>query len=170
MKILTIIRHAKSTWDFPELSDRERPLNDRGLRDAPIMGSRLAAAGFPVPDLIICSPAVRTRETARILAEKLAILKSTISFEERLYHASVGDLLTVIAEQDAAIDHLLIVGHNPGLTEFVNFLSPALTSNLPTSGIIAFSINQPDWKLVSNHLGRAPETTLLLFDYPKKQS
>ena len=162
MKTLTIVRHAKSSWNNPGLSDHERPLNQRGERDAPDMGKRLKAHGIR-PSLIVSSPANRAWTTARIIATEIGYPIEFLQREKGLYHASVDQILDVIASQDEGFNNLMIVGHNPGLTDFANFLSPGLTNNLPTAGVVTVEIDRDDWILY----GR-PETRLLVHDYPKK--
>lgn len=161
-KTLTIVRHAKSSWDNPGLSDRDRPLNKRGERDAPIMGARLREHDIR-PSLIVSSPAQRAWSTARVIAEEIAYPLEFLQREKSLYLASVDEILDVIASQDEGFNSLMIVGHNPGLTEFANFLSPGLTNNLPTAGVVAVEIDRDDWNLYER-----PPTRLLVHDYPKK--
>lgn len=163
MKTLTIVRHAKSSWDFPELSDRERPLNDRGNRTAPIMGARMLEAGIS-PEKIVSSPAVRAWRTAEIIAEVISYPAENLVPDQRLYHASVPETLTVIADQGEDCDHLMIVGHNPGFTDLANYLSPDLTWNLPTAGIVTVNCEDEDFDLKRN-----PAATLVYHDYPKKK-
>ncbi len=163
MKTLTIVRHAKSSWDNPGLPDRERPLNKRGERDAPKMGKRMHDAGIR-PSLIVSSPAARAWTTARIVAAELGYPLEFLQREKDLYLASLDRILDVIVAQDNGFNNLMIVGHNPGLTDFVNYLQPGLTSNLPTAGVVSVSINQDDWNLYER-----PQTELLLHDYPKKK-
>ena len=162
MKTLTIVRHAKSSWSDPRLSDRERPLNRRGERDAPVMGKRIADAGIR-PSLIVSSPATRAWTTARVIAEKLSYPTEFLQRENQLYLASLNDLLDLVVAQDDGFNSLIIVGHNPGLTDFVNFLSPGLTNNLPTTGVVAVNIDQDHWQLHEQ-----PRIELLMHDYPKK--
>jgi len=162
MKTLTIVRHAKSSWDHPGLNDRERPLNKRGEHDAPLMGQRVMEHGIR-PSLIISSPATRAWETARIIAAAISYPLEFLQREKSLYHASVDTLLNVIVAQDSGFNSLMIVGHNPGLTDFANYLSPGLTNNLPTAGVVSVEIDQDDWDLFAR-----PATELLLYDYPKK--
>ena len=162
MKTLTIVRHAKSSWHEPVLSDRERPLNKRGQRDAPRMGKRIADAGIR-PSLIISSPATRAWTTAQIIAEELSYPVEFLQREKSPYLASLNDILDVIVAQDDGFNSLMVVGHNPGLTNMVNFLSPGITGNLPTAGVVSVTIDQDDWKLYEQ-----PQTELVLHDYPKK--
>jgi phosphohistidine phosphatase len=163
MKSLTIVRHAKSSWEERGLSDRERPLNKRGKHDAPIMGKRVAEAGIR-PSQIISSPAVRAWTTARIFAKELGYPAEFLQREDGLYLASLDNLLDVIATQDNGFNNLMLFGHNPGLTDLVNYLVPGLTSNLPTSGVVSVNLDCEDWMLYDR-----PETELVLYDYPKKQ-
>jgi phosphohistidine phosphatase len=164
MRTLTLVRHAKSSWSDPSLSDRNRPLNKRGERDAPKMGKRIAAAGIR-PSLIISSPAVRAWTTAKVVAEAIAYPLEFLQREDGLYLASLDRLLDVVAAQDEGFKSLMLFGHNPGLTEFANFLSPGLTNNVPTAGVVSVAIDGADWSLY----GR-PATELVIFDYPKKKA
>ncbi len=126
MKTLTIVRHAKSSWNEQGLSDRKRPLNKRGQRDAPRMGKRIADAGIR-PSLIVSSPATRAWTTAQFIAEELSYPVEFLQRENSLYLASLNDILDVIVDQDDGFNSLMVVGHNPGLTNMVNFLSPGIT-------------------------------------------
>ncbi len=161
MKSLILVRHAKSSWNDEKLSDRERPLNDRGERDAPEMGKRIVNHGIR-PSLIITSPAVRARTTAKIIAQQIGYPIEFLQREDSLYLASLDDLLDVVAAQDNGFNNLMVVGHNPGLTEFANFLLPGLTSNLPTAGMVSIQIDRDDW-----NLHERPKAELIAYDYPK---
>lgn len=161
MKTLTLVRHAKSSWNHPDLSDRQRPLNARGERDAPDMGQRIVAHGIR-PSLIITSPATRAWTTARIIASEIGYPAEFLQREDSLYLASLEDLLDAVVAQDSGFNNLMVVGHNPGLTEFANFLVPGLTNNLPTAGVVSVQIDRDDWNLYQQ-----PKAELLAFDYPK---
>jgi phosphohistidine phosphatase len=163
MKTLTLVRHAKSSWHDTNLSDRERPLNKRGLRDAPIMARRAVEVGIR-PSLIVASPAVRAWTTAKIFAMELGYPVEFLQREDDIYLASLDRLLDVVASQDAGFNHLMLFGHNPGLTDFANYLSPGLTNNLPTAGIVSVEFDRDDWILFEK-----PAIELLVYDYPKKQ-
>lgn len=162
MKSLTIVRHAKSSWKDRGLTDRERPLNKRGERDAPEMGRRIKEYGIR-PSLIISSPATRAWTTARIVALEIGYPREFLHKEDSLYLASVDEILDVIVAQDAGFNNLMLVGHNPGLTDLVNYFVPGLTGNLPTAGIVSVEIDSDDWSLYDR-----PEATLLVHDWPKK--
>jgi len=161
MKILTLVRHAKSDWKDASLSDRQRPLNRRGERDAPEMGRRIVKHGIR-PSLIIASPAVRAWTTAKIIANEISYPGEFLQREDSLYHASINDLLDAVVAQDNGFNSLMVVGHNPGLTDFANFLVPGLTSNLPTAGVVSVQFEGDDWSLYQQ-----PATELMTYDYPK---
>ena len=161
MKTLTLARHAKSSWDDSSLPDRERPLNRRGEHDAPEMGRRIAGHGIR-PSLIIASPALRAWETARIIAREINYPIEFLQRENRLYLASLDTLLDTVVAQDEGFNNLMLVGHNPGLTEFANFLVPGICDNLPTAGIFSVELETDDWSLYTR-----PATKLAVYDYPK---
>jgi phosphohistidine phosphatase len=161
MKTLTLVRHAKSSWKHSDLSDRERPLNKRGERDAPMMGQRIVAAGIR-PSLIISSPAVRAWTTAKIVANEIGYPREFLQREDSLYLASLDNILDILVAQDSEFNNVMVVGHNPGLTIFANYLSPGITDNLPTAGVVSLSFEQEDWNLYT-----APKTELLCYDTPK---
>jgi phosphohistidine phosphatase len=161
MKTLYLVRHAKSSWDNPQLRDFDRPLNDRGKRDAPRMGAWLKEMKIR-PDLILTSPARRAFTTARILRKVLELDDSIVGVEERLYLASPGEMLQVIAEVNQRVDHLFLVGHNPGHTDLANQLSEARIDNLPTVAIFAVSFDMRGWHELKPGMGR-----FLFFQYPK---
>jgi phosphohistidine phosphatase len=161
MKLLTLIRHAKSSWADGDLSDFERPLNARGERDAPVMGKRLAAV-VPPPDLVLASPAARARRTAELIAAE-AGLEASLSFEQTLYLASPDQMLGVAQDQDDSISHLVLVSHNPGTTDLANILADANIQNVPTCGTVRMQLEVDRWRDAAP--GRA---RVLAFDYPKK--
>ncbi len=162
MKTLTLVRHAKSSWSNPSLSDRQRPLNKRGERDAPVMGQRIADAGIR-PSLILSSPAVRAWTTAKVVAQQINYPLEFLQQEKDLYLASVNDMLDVIVQQDTGFNSLMLFGHNPGMTSFANYLVPGLTNNLPTAGVVSVNIDTNDWSLYD-----LPPTKLAYHSWPKK--
>ncbi|RPI71769.1 MAG: histidine phosphatase family protein [Ignavibacteriales bacterium] len=162
MKKLFLIRHAKSSWDFSELTDFERPLNKRGRRDAPFMAKLLAQQGVS-PDLIISSPATRAITTARYFCEPLSYSFHNLTLEPRLYGASVDEIIDVICNIDNTYSNLMLFSHNPGLTDFADQLSDKPINNIPTCGIVAFSFNIDSWNEINND-----SSEILFFEYPKK--
>ncbi len=163
MKTLTLLRHAKSSWKNPGLIDHDRPLNKRGKRDLPVMGERMQAAGIR-PSLILSSTAVRAWRTAKGIAKEISYPKEFLQREQRLYHAGVDRILDVLAQQDDAFNSIMIVGHNPGLTDFANYLVPDLTRNIPTCGFVSVTIDTKDWNLKGDK-----KIELAAYDYPKKK-
>lgn len=161
MKILTLVRHAKSDWKNSTLTDRQRPLNKRGERDAPVMGRRIVDHGIR-PSLIIVSPAVRAWTTATLIAREINYPFEFLQREDALYLASLDDLLAAVMAQDDGFNSLMVVAHNPGLTQFADYLSPGITANLPTAGVVSVQIEQDDWNLYER-----PQCELLVHDYPK---
>ena len=162
MKTLTIVRHAKSSWKNTSLPDRDRPLSRRGENDAPEMARRIAAAGIR-PSLIVSSPAKRAWTTAKIIARELGYPLEFLQREDDLYLASVNKILDVLVAQDERFNNIMLFGHNPGLTDFANYLVPGLTNNLPTCGVVSVNFDRDDWSLYER-----PDITLELYDYPRK--
>jgi phosphohistidine phosphatase len=164
MKTLTILRHAKSSWQDSSLADHDRPLNKRGQRDAPVMGERTQQAGIR-PSLILSSPAVRAWTTAKLVAKEISYPIEFLQRDERLYHAGVRRIIEVLAEQDVAFNSIMIVGHNPGFTDFANHLLPGLTRNIPTCGLVSVTLDSDDW-----NLKKKKNAELAVYDFPKKKS
>ena len=162
MKTLFLIRHAKSSWDDPALSDKDRPLGDRGRRDAPRMGKRLAK-GNVKPDLILSSPARRALTTAEIIAKKLDYKRKDIVVDDRLYASAVDGLLNVIHGLGDKLERVILFGHNPELTELAHRLSGEIT-HMPTCAVAEFTFNTKSWsKIVKTNLAK------VTLDYPKKK-
>ena len=158
------MRHAKSSWKDMSLSDRDRPLNKRGKRDAPEMGRRIQEHGIR-PSLIVSSPAKRAWSTAKAVADAINYPREFLQKEDALYLASLDTILDVIMAQDNGFNNLMLFGHNPGFTDMANFLVPGLTNNLPTAGVVSVEIDQDDWNLYER-----PKTRLLVHDWPKKRA
>jgi phosphohistidine phosphatase len=162
MKRLFLVRHAKSSWDNPSLDDIDRPLNNRGKRNAPEMGIRLRKQGI-IPDLLISSPAKRALTTAKRIAEEIGYPKKEIQIDDRLYHGSSNSMLSIIHSQKDKINSLMLFGHNPGFTDFANSLCGINIYNIPTAGIVAVDFGIDNWSEVDYKSGE-----LVFFDYPKK--
>jgi phosphohistidine phosphatase len=162
MKRLTLVRHAKSSWASVSTPDRDRPLSDRGERDARKVGSRLVARKAR-PSLIISSPALRAHATAKTIAAFLSYPLEFLQLEEALYLASPDDALAIVCAQADDFSDLMLFGHNPGLTDLANRLFPKLKlGNLPTAGVIAGNFETNRWEQLP---GAAAE--LAYYDYPK---
>ncbi|HMG89694.1 MAG TPA: histidine phosphatase family protein [Chryseolinea sp.] len=165
MKTLFIIRHAKSSWDGSNVDDFERPLSERGKRDAPRMGKRFKEKEIH-PDQMVSSPAKRAFSTAKKIAKVLKFSKENVKTDRRLYHADEETILTVVRELKDSRKVVMIFGHNPGLTEFVNSLMDGQQDidNIPTCGVVAFQFNTETWTDVNWGKGK-----MLFFDYPKSK-
>lgn len=162
MKRLILCRHAKSSWKDITLEDIDRPLNKRGKNDAPEMGRRLAKSGIK-PDAIVSSPAKRARKTARQLARMLGFKKKNVIILDKIYAASVEELLDIIRRFDDAADLVILVGHNPETTILANILGGLDIDNVPTCGVVALDFAVDSWQ----DIGKT-EGSLVFFDYPKK--
>jgi len=165
MRRLILLRHGKSGWDDARLDDFDRPLAPRGLRDVPEMGRRLAKRGQQ-PDLIISSAALRAISTAQAVARELGYREDRIVADAGLYHASPETILSYAqrAPNDAAT--LMLVGHNPGMTELSNRLAHIRLDNMPTAGMLCVEFDAASsWADIDP--GRA---RFAWFDYPKKQA
>lgn len=150
MKTLFVLRHAKSSWDDPDLADFDRPLNERGNTTAPFMGRLMASNGF-APDLILSSPAVRARETAA-LAKEAGDIDAEIQYDERIYEASPGTLRQVVADADNKFRSLMIVGHNPGMEGFIKYLTGRLES-MPTAALAVIDLDIASWEEIDGERG-----------------
>ena len=162
MKTLYLVRHAKSSWDFPELADIDRPLNSRGAKNAPQMGKRLRQKGIK-PDLLLSSPANRAITTALEIAKEIGYPIEAVMRSRDVYHADERELLRIVRQQDNKHSSLMLFGHNPGFTWFANFLTGEHIDNIPTAGIVAITLDCDSWQDANNKLGK-----LDFFDYPKK--
>jgi phosphohistidine phosphatase len=161
MKTLYLMRHAKSSWNFDDLSDQERPLNGRGRDDAPHMGQALAARNIQL-DLLVSSPAVRALSTASLVAKEINYPHDQIRVIEGIYGAEVPDLLAIVHQLPDEATSVLLVGHNNTLTDFVNLLSPNQMPELPTAAIVCLKFNTERWA----ELDRA-NAEFYFYDYPK---
>ena len=161
MKTLFLIRHAKSSWEYTALPDKDRPLGDRGRRDAPKMGKRLAKRDVK-PDLILSSPARRALKTAEIIAKKLNYKRRNIVVDDRLYAGAVRDLLEVVHKLSDNLERVILFGHAPELTELAHSLSSEII-HMPTCAVAEFTFNAKSW----SNIGKANLARVAL-DYPKK--
>lgn len=160
---LFMVRHAKSSWKNPLQSDFDRPLNDRGEHDAPMMGERLKELDI-MPDLIISSTAKRAEQTAKKIAKAIGYDIDKIQWQEKMYHCIPSVFEEVLYEVDDNINTVFMVAHNPGITDFVNELSPDFKmDDMPTCGIAGAEFTAEQW----NEFSRV-EKKVILFEYPKK--
>ena len=160
---LTLVRHAKTEPAAPGQEDWDRVLEPRGQRDAPEMARRLKHRGLK-PDLILSSPAVRAITTATIMLRELGVTAQKLQQDERLYLASPKQMLGVIHELGGHARHLMVVGHNPGMTEFADRISSEReVDNLPTCAVYTLQFAIKDWSELEWESGVDAE-----LDYPKR--
>lgn len=154
MKTLYIFRHAKSSWDNPNLADFDRPLNERGIKSVPVMGEMMLKNNFQ-PVIILSSPAVRAKETTNLL-KSYANWQTKIAFDERIYEASPQTLLNVISEINEAMESAMIVGHNPGLEGLIKTLTGECEP-LPTAALAVIDLKTENWGEIINQGGSLRE-------------
>jgi phosphohistidine phosphatase len=162
MRRITLLRHAKSDWDNPSLNDFHRTLNQRGEKNAKLIAKRLKNSGVR-PSLIISSDAVRAISTARLIARGIGYPIEFIQPDHELYLASPVGIIDVLEREGENYTDVMIIGHNPGLTELANRLSNSQIDNIPTCGVFAVDIKIDSWAGLANTQG-----TMNYFDYPKK--
>ena len=160
-KILLIVRHAKSDWSSSSISDFNRPLNDRGKKNAPSMGVKLKKRNF-IPDFIISSPANRAISTAQLVVKELDIPLEKICLDSSIYEANCDTLLKIVNNFDPKTNVATLFGHNNGITDLAVYLTDADIFNIPTSGMVLISFPFNDWKMVSKNTGE-----VVFFDFPK---
>lgn len=156
MKTLFLIRHAKSSWNFPELSDFERPLNKRGKRDAPFMAALVEAKGFK-PDKIVSSPANRALTTAGHFAAAFQMPTEDIQKDEDIYEAYTDTLQEIIQGFENTWDTVYMFGHNPGFTSLSNRYASDFIDNVPTCGIIRIMSTTDNWAAFSPENARVTD-------------
>jgi phosphohistidine phosphatase len=144
MRTLYLIRHAKSSWDNPGLRDFNRPLNERGFREAPMMAQLLADQGIR-PDLLVSSPAKRAITTALFFAEKFGIEENQVLREPDIYEASPTEILRIISNLPDSAAVVCLFGHNPTFTEVANLFAENYIDNIPTCGIVQIESEAEHW-------------------------
>ena len=163
MKELLLVRHAKSDWSDSSLGDFDRPLNERGKRDAPVMAHRLLDKKIKI-DAFISSPAKRAKRTATIFAEAYKVGKDDIIFKERLYGAAEEIFYDAVKNAPKKANTIAIFSHNPGITDFANELTSTRIDNIPTSGVFAIKADCDSWEDF-----REAKKEFWFFDYPKAE-
>ena len=156
---LLLVRHAKSSWSNTSLTDFDRPLNKRGVSNAPLMGQRIREYGLHL-DAIITSTAERAQETSKLIAKEMAYEIEDIDLESDLYHASREVFINILSKQQNR--NIAMVGHNPGIQDFSYWLSSEPTVNFPTCGVIHISFNLDNWTEIYQNSGKA-----IRFEYPR---
>lgn len=159
-KNLFLIRHAKSDWNF-DLPDFKRPLNLRGLKNAPYMAKKLAQYSIQ-PQLLVSSPAYRALNTAQLFLDELKQPGLEIKEEKVIYEASVSSLLKIINTFSNQYNNVALFGHNPGMSSLAHYLSAAFEYDMPTCSILHIQFTTDDWAEISGNTG-----TIIWFNYPK---
>ena len=162
MKSLLIVRHAKSSWDLSTPNDFDRPLNDRGKKDAPAAAKRLIKKGIQI-DAFISSPAKRAKKTAKYFMAEYGLDKDKIILIPELYEAHYTVFYDVIRDLNDKYQSAAIFSHNPGITEFVNTLSEMKIDNMPTCAVFAVHADIESWQQF-----KEAEKKFWFFDYPKQ--
>jgi phosphohistidine phosphatase len=144
VKRLTLMRHANAQWKDPQISDFDRPLNRRGTSEAEAMSRRLIELKL-IPRIVLASSARRAQQTADIVARELGVPPRNIRTDDSLYLAPAADILRVIQTTGPRIPHLMIVGHNPGITELANLLAPAAHIELATAAMCSLTFDSRTW-------------------------
>ncbi|WP_319407953.1 histidine phosphatase family protein [uncultured Desulfosarcina sp.] len=163
MKILLIVRHAKSSWKDHDLADHQRPLNNRGKKAAPEMGRRLLKRGVQ-PDIIISSDARRAMDTAVSMAKIMGVSSKAIRQNPDLYHAAPDRILAVVHQLEDEWKQVMVVGHNPGLTEMANRFTRRPIANIPTAGVVELRFQTRSWRNIDQD-----NLAFSSFDYPKNR-
>ncbi|MDC1067633.1 histidine phosphatase family protein [Candidatus Kapabacteria bacterium] len=158
MKKLLLNRHAKSDWGNQSISDFDRPLNKRGLKDAPEMAGRLLNRKI-IPDIILSSPALRAITTAKFFSEQYSLEPIE---EENIYSNGMQCLRKILPKLDNKFSTVLCFGHNPDFTSLATFYSGEVFSNIPTCGIVCIEFDTETWENIDQLNGK-----LIFFDYPK---
>jgi phosphohistidine phosphatase len=153
VRTLYLLRHAKSSWDDRTLPDRERPLAPRGRRDAKRIARHLLREHIE-PELVVCSPAVRTRETLELVRPALGTA-STVTLEDGLYAASADELLERLRRVPVTVASVMLIGHNPGVQELAIDLASTgtelerLEAKFPTAALATLTFANADWNLLA---------------------
>ena len=143
-RTVTLIRHAKSSWSNPSFTDFERPLNKRGVRDAPRVGTALEQAGISF-DRVLCSDAQRARQTLTLLGQGIEIDEGIIEYRHDMYGASADHLLSCITEQPDSINDIALIGHNPGMESLANSLAEEHVGSMQTCCVVHMEFDSEKW-------------------------
>ena len=153
MRTLTLIRHGKSSWSDSSISDWERPLEDRGKKDALLIGYKLKEDGI-LPDKIVSSSAKRAYDTAKRISECIEYPESEIAITDDIYFATMDQLIQIVKNLNDDWGHVSIFGHNPYFTDFANKFGDKTIGNLPTTGVYQISFNCVSWQDISDSNGK----------------
>lgn len=164
MKTIILTRHAKSSWNSDSSTDFERPLNKRGIDDAPIMAKRLITYG-QLPQVVISSTAIRALQTAELLMRELVMDKSLLTTTDTIYEAPARALIDSIKQLPETSDTAMIIGHNPGMSSTCSYLSKEADIQMSTLAMVCMELDVEEWEDVYPDCG-----TMRWYDYPKKNT
>lgn len=162
MPRLILFRHAKSSWEYPELSDFERPLNDRGRRNAPMMAEKLLP--FLAGNCVwISSPALRAAKTAQLVAERLQLQANQLTYSQLLYDGSPEAVWTLLKKQPTAIDTAVLFGHHESFAVMLADCCQGKARHLPTAGFAVIEWPGKSWRQLN-----LEKAQMLALEFPKK--
>jgi phosphohistidine phosphatase len=162
MKTLYLIRHAKSSWDFPQLVDDERPLTEKGIKRTKKLGDYLVNNEI-LPEIFISSHANRAFHTAQIIAKKIGFPEKNIIIERSIYSAGIDNIFSVIFGITDNYNSVMLFGHNPAFTNLANYFFENKIDNLPTSGYVCIEFDTENWNEITN--SKIIKTTVI---FPKE--
>ncbi len=162
MKTLVLIRHAKSDWSDITISDFERPLNKRGIADAPLMADIVFCTGVK-PHLMITSPAVRALATAEVFATEFGYKKERIELVPEIYHKGATEIIDLLSKTDARHSTVFLFGHNPYITTMASYFTSIQFSEVPTCGAVGIDFEVRNWEAITKKIGK-----LRFYEYPEK--
>jgi phosphohistidine phosphatase len=162
MKTIILVRHAKSGWDNPDMTDFERTLSSRGMSDAPNMAKFISLKISP-PDKVISSSAVRAFTTAKFFAKEMDYLEESIIQDIGIYERGTKHIFKLIAELDENVSSVIVFGHNPDITSLSTYLSGEYFESVPTCSVICIDFEIETWTDIHNENGK-----VRFYEYPKK--
>ena len=163
MKTLYLVRHAKSSWAIEDITDKDRPLKGRGIRDARLISTYLGKTMNELMNIRLCSSsATRAHHTALIFAQNFGIPAGQITLVDELYHCKWEDIHEEVKGTEDEVDTLFLFAHNPGITEYVNEITNAGIKNVPTTGVAGVEFDSIRWSTIPK------EGKCMLFEYPKR--
>ncbi len=163
MKRLFIVRHGKSSWDYDSVKDLDRPLKERGISDGYKMAERLVERELK-PEIIISSPGIRALHSAVIFHRVLKLSREALRIDPDLYLADEQEILSVIYGLNDQINSVMIFGHNPGFTDFTNYISTLNLMNIPTTGLAILDFQIDNWNQIARE-----KLVKEYFDFPKNR-
>ena len=161
MKTLVLVRHAKSDWSDISISDFDRPLNEKGLNEAPLMAELLSSKGLK-PNIMISSPALRAITTAGFFADAFNFSKDDIVLEQEIYSKGAMEVIDIISNIQSSNSTAFVFGHNPYITTIASYLTSIQFDEVPTCGVVCIDFVMKDWVNIPKKIGK-----LRFYDFPK---